>query len=79
MNHGQPAEDTTNFTYKVISAKLGYTYVTAFRNPKNTWLVPTWFFEVMEGSGPGEDVKDLTTFIVSINAMDGGVIVHSNY
>lgn len=50
LGHGQPSEDTTNFIYKVTSAKLGYTYVTAFKNPKNAWLVPTWFFEVMEGS-----------------------------
>lgn len=77
-SHGQPAEDMTNFTYKVNFVKLGYTYVTAFQNPQDGWLVPTWFFEVMEGEGPEADVKDLLAFPVAINAMDGGAIVHSN-
>lgn len=79
LKMGQPAEDTSQFTYTVTSARLGYTYVTAFQNPRNAWLVPTWFFEVLEGYGAGDDVKNLSSFYVSINAMDGGVIIRSHY
>lgn len=75
LNIGQPAEDTTKFDYRVISAKLGYTYVTAFQKPENAWMVPTWFFQVMRSEGQAEDMKDLVILPVAINAMDGGVIV----
>lgn len=75
LNIGQPAEDTTKFDYKVTSAKLGYTYVTAFHKPENAWMVPTWFFQVMRSEGQAENMKDLVIIPVAINAMDGGVIV----
>lgn len=75
LNIGQPAEDTTKFDYRVISAKLGYTYVTAFQKPENAWMVPTWFFQVMRSEGQAEEMKDLVILPVAINAMDGGVIV----
>ena len=75
LNIGQPAEDTTKFDYKVTSAKLGYTYVTAFHKPENAWMVPTWFFQVMQSEGQAENMKDLVIIPVAINAMDGGVIV----
>ena len=74
LGKGQPEEDVTNFRYQVTSARLGYTYVTAFNKPKDAWLVPTWIFEVMEGSGPEGDIRDFASFQVTINAMDGGAI-----
>lgn len=75
LAHEQPEEDTTNFNYTVTSAKLGYTNITAFNKPQNAWLVPAWFFEIMESSGQDGDMKDVSAFPVTINAMDGGVIV----
>ncbi len=75
LGKGQPEEDATNFQFKVTSARLRYTYVTAFNKPENAWLVPAWIFEVMEGSGIGEDIKDFASFRVTINAIDGGAII----
>lgn len=75
LGKGQPEEDVTNFRFQVTSARLGYTYVTAFNKPEDAWLVPTWIFEVMEGSGPEGDIRDFAGFQVTINAMDGGAIV----
>lgn len=40
---GQPAEDKIEFIYEIREAQLGYTYITAYENPKNVWLVPCWF------------------------------------
>lgn len=73
---GQPAESKTKFTYEIVSAKLGYTYVTAYENPENAWLVPAWFFKV------NEHVDDVETGVkydnpwseYMINALDGGMI-----
>ncbi len=74
LGKGQPEEDKTNFRFQVTSAKLRYTYVTAFDKPENAWLVPAWNFEVMEGSGLDGDIRDFAGFQVTINGMDGGAI-----
>lgn len=74
LGKGQPEEDATNFRFRVTAARLGYTYVTAFGRPENAWLVPAWSFQVMEGSGLGEDIRDFADFQVTINGMDGGAI-----
>lgn len=73
---GQPAESKTKFTYEIVSAALGYTYVTAYEKPENAWLVPAWFFKV------NEHVDDVETGVeydrpwseYMINALDGGMI-----
>ena len=65
---GQPANDTTTFQYDIIEAKLIYTYITAYTNPENAWLVPAWFF-VVDGKE-----RELQNWYFTINALDGGVI-----
>ena len=67
---GQPESDPTVFDYKVSSAKLGYSYITAFENPQNAWLVPTWFFFVTEHVN-GQEFQELP---FAIQALDGSVI-----
>lgn len=74
LGMGQPAEDKTEFKFQVISAKLGYTYVTAFNKPENAWMVPTWFFQVKKSVGMAEGFIDEMIFPITINAMDGGVV-----
>lgn len=72
---GQPLESDMVFTYEVKEANLGYTYVTAFENPDHAWLVPAWFFKVMEHCDGGEGLKfDRETMEFMINALDGGLI-----
>lgn len=44
----QPAEDKTIFGYDVATVELGYTYIPAYKNPQNAWLVPAWFFTISE-------------------------------
>lgn len=39
----QPAESKTIFGYDVATVELGYTYIPAYKNPQNAWLVPAWF------------------------------------
>lgn len=68
---GQPANDPTLFDYKVGSAQLVYTYVPAYGEPKNAWLVPAWVFSVAEYVNGAESSDDIS-FV--LNALDGGVI-----
>lgn len=68
---GQPANDTTQFEYKVTDAELLYTYVPAYGEPKDAWLVPAWAFTVGYTSN-GEETPWKNWFV--INALDGGVI-----
>ena len=77
----QPAEDTTVFTYNVVTAELGYTYVPAYKKPENAWLVPAWFFTVTESEDTtpelgtaGQKNEDYQTTWVVLNATDGGRI-----
>lgn len=68
---GQPEGNPTIFDYKITDARLGYSYITAYENPQNAWLVPTWFFEVME-SVNGEEYQLLP---IAIDALEGRVII----
>lgn len=77
----QPAEDKTVFTYNVVTAELGYTYVPAYKKPENAWLVPAWFFTVTESEDTtpelgtaGQKNEDYQTNRVVLNATDGGRI-----
>lgn len=70
IHSGQPADDPTASRYTVLGAQLMYTYIPAYKEPEDSWLVPAWFFKVRENSG-GKDIQDL--YFV-INALDGGVI-----
>lgn len=77
MAWGQPAEDKTDFTYEIKEAGLGYTYVTAYENPKNAWLVPCWFFTVREwvdGESKNGVSFERAEMQFMINAVDGGII-----
>ena len=67
---GQPEDDPTQFQYRVTDAKMGYTYITAYKNPEHAWLVPAWSFTAIEGKG-GEDIQYLTYII---EALEGCVI-----
>lgn len=72
---GQPASDNTKFSYTVYEAWLGYSYVTAYENPRNAWLVPTWFFKAECYKNPGEDDGyTWGTIEIMVNALDGGWI-----
>lgn len=67
---GQPEGDSTVFDYKISSAELGYSYITAFENPQNAWLVPTWFFLAAENV----DGQEFQILPFAIQALDGSVI-----
>ena len=67
---GQPADDPTQFQYRVTDAKLGYTYINAYKNPEHAWLVPAWSFMAIEGKG-GEDRQYLSYLI---EALEGRAI-----
>lgn len=67
---GQPEDDPTQFQYRVTDAKMGYTYITAYKNPEHAWLVPAWSFTAIEGKG-GEDFQYLSYLI---EALEGRVI-----
>lgn len=67
---GVPAESDMKFSYPVISAKMGYTYIPAYEKPECAWMVPAWNFIVMEQTNG----KDFQTLPWTINALDGGVV-----
>lgn len=67
---GQPADDPTQFQYRVTDAKLGYTYINAYKNPEHAWLVPAWSFMAIEGKD-GEDMQYLSYLI---EALEGRAI-----
>lgn len=75
---GQPSNDKTKFTYSVIDAKLGYTYIPAYEAPNHAWLVPAWFFSVEEYVDASESTiggtyeNQQSEFM--INAIDGNKI-----
>lgn len=74
---GQPSDSKTEFTYNVVSEKLGYTYVTAYEKPENAWLLPCWFFTVKEhvnDSAESGKSYERWTMEFMINAFDGGLI-----
>ena len=54
----------------MTDAKMGYTYITAYKNPEHAWLVPAWSFMVIEGKG-GEDMQYLSYLI---EALEGRAI-----
>ena len=62
---GQPVDDPTQFQYRVTDAKLGYTYINAYKNPEHAWLVPAWSFMAIEGTG-GEDRQYLSYLIEAL-------------
>lgn len=68
---GQPVNDETKFFYDVRKAELGYTYVTAFKNPNHAWLIPTWMFTVIEG----KDGQERQYLFYLIDALEGRTII----
>lgn len=70
-----PAESNVKFSYPVLSAQLGYTYIPAYEKPDCAWMVPAWSFVVMEQTN-GKDIQKL---IWTINALDGGVVGNMLY
>lgn len=67
----QPENDTTKYLFEVKDAAIGYTYITAYENPENAWLVPAWFFTVTEG----KDGMNWQTLTFLIEALEGRVII----
>lgn len=77
--HAQPAENQAEFTFEIYDIKLGYTYVPAFQNPKNAWLVPAWFVKAkknMDASTSTGEVLSMGTTEIMVNALDGGFIAY---
>lgn len=75
----QPAEDKTKFTYTISDLTLGYTYVPAYKKPKNAWLIPAWFVkakEYMDGTLENGKAYERRTVEVMVNALDGGLIAY---
>ncbi len=72
---GQPENDSTQFVYKVTDAELVYTYIPAYEEPKDAWLVPAWVFSVSETNN-GLETPWTNRFV--INALDGGAIGSAN-
>lgn len=72
---GQPENDSTQFVYNVTDAELVYTYIPAYGEPKDAWLVPAWVFTVSETDN-GLETPWTNRFV--INALDGGVIGSAN-
>lgn len=76
----QPAEDKTVFGYDVATVELGYTYIPAYKNPQNAWLVPAWFFTISESTNTTAELgtagrkKEYQTDYIVLNATDGGRI-----
>ena len=77
----QPAEDKTIFGYDVATVELGYTYIPAYKNPQNAWLVPAWFFTISESEDTtaelgtaGKKIEGYQTDYIVLNATDGGRI-----
>lgn len=73
---GQPSNSTAKLIYTIYDVKLGYSYVTAYGNPQNAWLVPTWFFKVDSYMDAEESGLAYTmgTEEFMVNALDGGFI-----
>lgn len=65
-----PPEENMRFSYPVIGAEIGYTYIPAYEKPDCVWMVPAWNFQVMEQVN-GRDMQYLEW---TINALDGGVV-----
>ena len=77
----QPAENKTIFGYDVATVELGYTYIPAYKNPQNAWLVPAWFFTIIESEDTtaelgtaGKKIEGYQTDYIVLNATDGGRI-----
>ena len=77
----QPAENKTIFGYDVATVELGYTYIPAYKNPQNAWLVPAWFFTISESTDTtaelgtaGRKKEGYQTDYIVLNATDGGRI-----
>ena len=77
----QPAEDKTIFGYDVATVELGYTYIPAYKNPQNAWLVPAWFFTISESEDTtaelgtaGKKIEGYQTDYIVLNATDCGRI-----
>ena len=77
----QPAESKTIFGYDVATVELGYTYIPAYKNPQNAWLVPAWFFTISERQDAtaelgtaGRKIEGYQTDYIVLNATDGGRI-----
>lgn len=68
---GQPENDTTLFDYNITGVDFEYTYIPAYGEPLNAWLVPAWVFTVTETS-KGLERPGYDSFV--LNALDGGVI-----
>lgn len=68
---GQPANDPTLINYRVADAHLEYTYVPAYGEPQNAWLVPAWIFAVTEAT---DGLERPSYDKLVLNALDGGVI-----
>ena len=77
----QPAENKTVFGYDVATVELGYTYIPAYKNPQNVWLIPAWFFTISESEDTtaelgtaGKKTEGYQTDYIVLNATDGGRI-----
>lgn len=77
----QPAENKTIFGYDVATVELGYTYIPAYKNPQNAWLIPAWFFTISESEDTtaelgtaGKKTEGYQTDYIVLNATDGGRI-----
>lgn len=69
-SQGQSGSESLQFSYTIESCNLGYSYITAYENPQNAWLVPAWTFEVMER----KNAQEYQVIPYTINALDGSVI-----
>ncbi|MDO4602477.1 MAG: DUF6034 family protein [Eubacteriales bacterium] len=74
--NGFDGKETSN-EWKVKSVQLQSSYVPAYEEPQNAWLVPVWVFELegctinhLDGDRKGQ-VKNET---VVLNAIDGGYV-----
>ena len=76
---GQPEESQTKFTYTIYDIDLGYTYIPAFQNPSNAWLIPAWFVkaeEYIDATVEGGKSYSRGTQEIMVNALDGGLIAY---
>lgn len=75
----QPEENKTKFTYTISDLTLGYTYVPAYKNPQNAWLVPAWLVkarEYVDATLENGKAYERGTVEVMVNALDGGLIAY---
>lgn len=70
----QPEESKTKFSYTISDLTLGYTYVPAYKNPQNAWLVKAR--EYVDATLENGKAYERGTVEVMVNALDGGLIAY---